>query len=238
VEIYTDVDGVMTADPRACEDVRVLDRVTYEELFQMARHGSKIVHTPAAELARDGGVTMRVRNTFSDATGTVVVDAEDSRTVELPKGEGRVATAVSHRDGVARIGVSLPPDPEDPAHMAAQTRVYRSLADANVSLDMFTPINGKLVFSIDETDLPVAVKTLDKVGLPYEVDTGLAKVTLVGAGMHGVPGVMAMMAEALFDAEVTVLQTADSHATISVLVWQNTRKSAVEALHKAFGLAE
>jgi aspartate kinase len=233
VEIYTDVDGVMTADPRACDGVRVLDRVTYEELFQMSRHGSKVVHMPAAELAKSAGVEMRVRNTFSEKPGTRVTAA-----VELPRGEGRVATAVSHLDGVARLKVSLPPDPADPSHMAGQTRVYSAMAKAGVSLDMFTPLDGRMVFSVAEEDLPPAIKALDGVGLPYEVDTGLAKVTLVGAGMHGVPGVMARMAQALFDAEVTVLQTADSHATISVLVWQNTRKSAVEALHSAFGLGE
>jgi aspartate kinase len=230
VEIYTDVDGVMTADPRDCAEARILPAISYEELFQMAHHGAKVMHAPAAELAMDGGVTLRVRNTFSEAPGTLVAD------VSPPKG---VATAVSHIDGIAQLRVSLPPaaDEEDLAHMEAQTRVYRALADAGVSLDMFTPCTDRLVFTVAEGALADAMRVLDRLEVPYDVVPGLAKVTLVGAGMRGVPGVMARTAEALCAARVPILQTADSHTTISVLVWQNMRKAAVVALHQAFGLS-
>jgi aspartate kinase len=234
VEIYTDVDGVMTADPRECGQARVLDAMEYEELFQMARHGSRVMHAPAAELAMEGGVPVRIRNTFSDAKGTLVTEGE---TVPVP-GARRVATAVSHVDGVAQLRVSLPDEDGDLGRMKAQTRLYRALAAADVSLDMFTPCGDTLVFTVDARALPQAIDTLDGLAMPYEVSTDLAKVTLVGAGMRGVPGVMARMAEALYAAKVTVLQTADSHTTISVLVWQNMRKAAVSALHEAFGLGE
>jgi aspartate kinase len=228
VEIYTDVDGVMTADPRECGRARVLDRVAYEELFQMAHGGAKVVHAPAAELAMHGGVPVRVRNTFSGAPGTLIADIAP---------EAGVATAVSHVDGVAQLRVDLPTSAEDGlAHMGAQTRVYRRLADAGVSLDMFTPCCDTLVFTVAEGAVAEAMRVLDGLGMPYEVITGLAKVTLVGAGMRGVPGVMARVAEALCEAQVPIVQTADSHTTISVLVWQNMRKVAVEALHEAFGL--
>ncbi len=230
VEIYTDVDGVMTADPRGCAEAQVLDRVAYEELFQMAHSGAKVMHAPAAELAMAGGVPVRVRNTFSNAPGTLVTDA--------PATASDVATAVSHVDGVAQFRVTLPPAaPESLAHMEAQTHAYRALADASVSLDMFTPFGDGLVFTVAEEDLPDTMRVLDALGMPYDVATELAKVTLVGAGMRGVPGVMARVAEALCDAKVSVLQTADSHTTISVLVCQNRRKAAVSALHAAFGLA-
>jgi aspartate kinase len=229
VEIYTDVDGVMTADPRECPEARVLDTMGYEELFQMAHHGAKVMHAPAAEMAMDAGVSVRIRNTFSDAAGTLVSD------VSLP-GVERVATAVSHVDGVSQVRVSLPEDGEDLARMAAQTRLYRALADAEVSLDMFTPCGAQLVFTVSESVLPEAMHALDLLELPYDLSTGLAKVTLVGAGMRGVPGVMARVADALLEAGVSVLQTADSHTTISVLVAQASRKTAVSALHRAFGL--
>lgn len=230
VEIYTDVDGVMTADPRECAGVRVLDRIAYEELFEMAHGGAKVMHAPAAELAMDGGVPLRVRNTFSDAPGTLVTGA--------PATAEDIATAVSHVDDIAQLRVSLPPsDPVDLGHMEAQTRVYRMLAAAGVSLDMFTPCGDTLVCTVTGSALPEAMRVLDGAEMPYEVTTGLAKVTLVGAGMRGVPGVMARVAEALCAAKVSVLQTADSHTTISVLVCQNRRKAAVAALHKAFLLA-
>jgi aspartate kinase len=230
VEIYTDVDGVMTADPRECESARVLDAVEFEELFQMAHGGAKVMHAPAAELAMAGGVPVRVRNTFSDAPGTIVDE------VVPPKG---VATAVSHADGIAQLRVSLRAADDDlMTGMQAQTSVYSALAAAGVSLDMFTPCAGTLVFTVAEGQLPDALRVLERLEMRHEVTTGLAKVTLVGAGMRGVPGVMAKVAEALCDAKVPILQTADSHTTISVLVWQNMRKAAVAALHEAFGLAQ
>ncbi|MDO9556960.1 MAG: aspartate kinase [Coriobacteriia bacterium] len=230
VEIYTDVDGIMTADPRACKDAVVLDVIRADELFQMARHGSRVVHTPAAELALASGLAIRVRNTYTDHPGTLVADISAYRPQAL-------ATAVSHAAGVTRIRVTLPAEEGSDAHMGAQALIYRAMADAGVSLDMFTPAGAILVFTIANGDLDRACRVLDDLGLSYEVRTNLAKVTLVGAGMHGVPGVMARLAEALYEARVTVLQTADSHTTISVLVPAEYTGAAISALHKAFNLA-
>ena len=120
--------------------------------------------------------------------------------------------------------------------MTAQTRIYRLMADACVSLDMFTPIGEELVFTVQEKSLMEATSVLDRLGLPYDARTGLAKVTLVGAGMHGVPGVMARMAEFLSAAGVDVYQAADSHTTISVLVASDQTELAVRALHEGFEL--
>jgi aspartate kinase len=198
----------------------------------MARHGARVMHARAAESAMEAGVPVRVRSTFSDGPGTLVTDADGVAHLA----QRRVATAISHVDHVTRFIVTLPASDESADHMAAQTRIYETMADADVSLDMFTPVGETMAFSTAAHDVPRAVSALDSLGLPYAIETGLAKVTLVGAGMHGVPGVMARMAAALRDAKVTVKQTADSHATISVLVCQNMRYRAVEALHTAFGL--
>ncbi|MDZ4654545.1 MAG: aspartate kinase [Coriobacteriia bacterium] len=230
VEIYTDVNGVMTADPRACEDAVVLDVIRADELFQMARHGSRVVHAPAAELALASGLAVRVRNTYTNHPGTLVANIAAYRPQAL-------ATAVSHATGIARVTAALPADEGSPAHMGAQAQVYRAMADADISLDMFTPIGATLVFTVAEKDLERACEVLDNLGLSRTVRKELAKVTLVGASMHGVPGVMARIAEALDEAHVTVLQTADSHTTISVLVPAEYTGAAVSALHEAFDLA-
>ncbi|MDO8964593.1 MAG: aspartate kinase [Coriobacteriia bacterium] len=232
VEIYTDVDGVMTADPRACDAVRVLDALQYEELFQMAKAGSKVMHAPAAEAAMAAGVPVWVRNTYSPARGTIIADAARIAAESRP----RVATAVSHVDGIARIMVRMSHENDPGARMRAITRVFRSMADAGVSLDMFTPCGTVLVLSFADGLLADAIRVLDAIGLPYDVEIGLAKVTLVGAGMHGVPGVMARVAEALAGAGVDILQIADSHYTISVLVRQEVRRTTIGALHEAFEL--
>ena len=229
VEIYTDVDGVMTADPRTCDGSSVIDVIGADELFQMAKAGSRVVHTPAAELALNSGIAVRVRSTFSDHSGTLVADIAGYR-------PDRVATAVSHTSGIARIRVRLYSPEGTRQHMVAQTRIYRLMADARVSLDMFTPVDDELVFTVLGNAVIEATSILDRLGLPYDVRTGLSKVTLVGAGMHGVPGVMARMAEFLSAAGVDVYQAADSHTTISVLVAADQTETAVRALHEGFQL--
>ncbi|MRS13053.1 MAG: aspartate kinase [Actinobacteria bacterium] len=229
VEIYTDVDGVMTADPRTCDGAAVLDVIGADELFQMAAHGSRVVHTPAAELALASGLAVRVRNTYTDHPGTTVADIASYRPAS-------VATAVSHATGIARVRVTLPAEEGSVDHMAAQARVYRAMADAGVSLDMFTPAGESLLFTVPESAVAEARRVLDGLGLDAEARENLAKVTLVGAGMHGVPGVVARIAEALDEAGVRVLQTADSHTTISVLVPAEDADRAVGALHEGFGL--
>ena len=232
VEIHTDVDGVMTADPRACDGVRVLDSLRYEELFQMARAGAKVVHAPAVELAMDAGVPVWVRNTYSPARGTIIASAE-----KLGEGgQHRVATAVTHVDDIVRVRLSTAPGGDERARTLGLTRVFREMADASVSLDMFTPCGPSLLFSFESARLPTVEDALDRVRLPYEIQRGLATVTLVGAGMHGVPGVMARVAEALASASVDVLQIADSHYTITVLVPQSGSRAAIAALHGEFGL--
>lgn len=229
VEIYTDVDGVMSADPRACDGVRVLESLQFEELFQMARSGAKVMHAPAAETAMNAGVPVWVRNTFTGHRGTMVADAARLAADRARK----VATAVSHSDGIGRLHVPLPAGAK---RGPALTAIFRAMADAGVSLDMFTPFGDTLAFSVGEDSVGAATAVLDAIGASHTIETGLAKVTLVGAGMHGVPGVMARVAESLAKAGVDVLQVADSHYTISVLVPQDASRRAISALHAEFGL--
>jgi aspartate kinase len=229
VEIHTDVDGVMSADPRACDGVRVLDSLQYEELFQMARAGAKVMHAPAAEIAMGAGVPVRVLNTDGSSPGTLVTAAG-----QLADGRRRrVATAVTHAGGVVRFVVALP---DGAKRATAVTAVFRAMADEGVSLDMFTPLDGRLAFSSEADSADRAAFILDRLALPFARRDDLAKVTLVGAGMHGIPGVMARIAEALSAADIEILQSADSHYTISVLVSERDAIQAVSALHAAFGL--
>lgn len=229
VEIYTDVDGVMTADPRSCSSAEVLSVIRADELFQMAKGGSRVVHTPAAELALSSGLSVRVRNTYSDHPGTLVADIGSHR-------PGSVATAVTHSSGVTRVRTVLPGSEGTAGHMRAQAELYAAMADAGVSLDMFTPAGDVLVFTVGSAASGRAQEVLSVLGLEYSLTGSLAKVTLVGAGMHGVPGVMARVAGSLADAGVSVLQSADSHTTISVLVPESEAVNAVHALHEEFGL--
>jgi aspartate kinase len=229
VEIYTDVDGVMSAAPRACDGARGLDALQFEELFQMARSGAKVMHAPAAEIAMDAGVPVRVLKTAGTADGTLVTHASGLEGGVRP----RIATAVSHADGITRFVVSLPHGPE---RAAAVTRVFRAMADGGVSLDMFTPVDVLLAFSVDTACAPDSAALLAGLDLDHTRHDGLAKVTLVGAGMHGIPGVMARVSEALSSAGIEMLQVADSHYTISVLVESADLADAISCVRSAFGL--
>ena len=230
VDIYTDVDGVFTADPRIIEDARVLERITADELFQMAKHGSKVVHPSAAELALGSGMSMRVRSTFNDFEGTEVVSLDVFRPDAL-------ATAVTIIPDVSRLCVKLPSDIEEPRiHMETQMKVYRLMADASISIDMFTPLNDNLVFTVPADKAQRALEIVRAEGLIASLRTRLGKVTLVGSGMQGIPGVMARVATCLWDEGIDILQVADSHATISLLLNEDELVPAAKALHRAFEL--
>ncbi len=230
VDIYTDVNGVFSADPRLIKDASAIKSITADELFQMAKHGSRVIHAPAAELALQSGVKMRVRSTFSEELGTEVVSMDDYR----PE---KVATAISTVSGIARLRVRLAYAKDDPdKHMQMQTIAYRLMADKGISIDMFTPMNDRLVFTVDANNAVVASQILAENSFEVALRPRLCKVTLVGSGMHGVPGVMAKVAESLQAEGIDILQVADSHATISVLIDENDLDTAANALHRAFEL--
>lgn len=139
-------------------------------------------------------------------------------------------TAVTHVSGLAQVAVEV--EPGDPRGL----EMLRHLADAGISIDLINLHPDRKVFCIDERRAPRARAVLTGLGLAPRVRTGLVKVSVVGAGMRGRPGVMATIAEALAGAGVEILQTADSHVTISCLIQQEDLERAVRALHRAFGL--
>ncbi|MCL2654180.1 MAG: aspartate kinase [Coriobacteriia bacterium] len=229
VVIYTDVDGVMTADPRQAPAAVVIDTIRADELFQMAQRGSKVVHTPAAELALASGVSLLVKNTYSDHPGTRVADIAAYR-------PGALATAVASTSDVARFTVELGDGEGADCHLHTQASIYRQLADADVSLDLFTPAGEKLYFTVKRADSVAVEAVLSELGLCFRRQDSLAMATVIGAGMHGVPGVMARIASALEEASIDIFQVADSHSTISVLIAGIHEAAAVRVLHAAFEL--
>lgn len=229
VEIYSDVDGIMTADPREVAEAQVIDVLEPDELYQLVRMGSRIVHTPAAELAQKSGVTLLVKNTYSNHPGTTVRNMEVNRTSET-------ATAIVGKSGITRFTVDLGREEGCCAHIEAQANIYKAIAEAKVSLDMFTPAGRNLYFTVDSNDADEVVSILQTLDVKAQCMEGLAKVTVIGAAMHGIPGVMARIAAPLAQAGIDVWQTADSHATISVLVRETEAQQAQIVLHTALGL--
>ncbi len=230
LEIYTDVDGVKTADPRIVAEARTLPVVSYEEILQMAQQGAKVVHPRAVELAMRANVPVRVRSTFDDpetAAGTLITHGFE--VAGQWDGLGRVVTGVTHVPDVAQFSVEGGGQPE-------AVRLFRLLGDAGVSVDLINVSPDRRRFIVAAADVPRARRTLEADGFRVEVRPECAKVSVVGSGMRGVPGVMAAVVEALDQAGVEILQSADSHVTISCLVARGSMEAGVQALHRKFNL--
>lgn len=235
VEIYTDVEGVKTADPRIVPEARTLRVVSYEEIFQMAHQGAKVVHPRAVELAMRANVPVRVRSTFEEGDGTLITHYFEASEgwVGQPIG-GRIITGVTHLADVTLLDVRG--GPSLPEGADANVRVFKPLAEAGISVDLINVGPGRRSFTVPREDSAAACAVLQAQGLVVAATDHCAKVSIVGSGMHGLPGVMAMVSEALAEEGVEILQTADSHVTISCLVRRPDMERAVKALHRRFDL--
>jgi aspartate kinase len=231
VEIYTDVDGVKTADPRLVPDARTLTVTTYDEIAQMAHYGAKVVHPRAVEIAMQHRVPLRIKSTFADGPGTLItysVEAAGTAWSELHSDSP--VTGVTHVTGLAQVSVTL-------GEGAPAVRpLFRTLADAGISVDLINLSPGNASFCIAERKAERAEALLRAIGLEPATQLGRAKVSVVGSAMRGRPGVMATVVEGLTGAGVAIFQTADSHVTISCLVAAAQLRTAVQALHDAFSL--
>ncbi|MDD4797462.1 MAG: aspartate kinase [Eubacteriales bacterium] len=221
-EIYTDVDGIMTADPALLPEARVLSGVSYAEVFQMADNGAKVIHPKAVELAMRGNIPLVVRNTFNEKPGTRISNYND-------EGLGDVLVSVAHHANRAQITVDL----KRPGEEAA---VLQQLALQGISIDLINIFPEKMVFTIDQGLLGQAQDALDGMQTLYTLRRGCCKISAIGSAMHGVPGVTARIMQALAREGIAVLQSADSHMHISCLVDDSQTRAALRALHKEFHL--
>jgi len=230
IQIYTDVDGIMTADPRIVPDAKILEVITYHEICEMALQGAKVIHPRAVEIAMEKGIPIRVKNTFTDAEGTLII-AHDSRKTKIKN--DRIITGISYIENVVQIKVNI----SSPSTKAeTELKVFRTLAENSISLDLLNILSDVIIFTVQESEAEKAVDLLKRNGFDVQVRPDCAKVSVVGAGMRGMPGVMATIVEALNKAKVDILQTADSHTTISCLVKMSELVNAVKALHDSFDL--
>jgi aspartate kinase len=236
-EIYTDVDGVFTADPRKVPNAKQLDRISYEEMLEMAASGAKVLMLRCVEYARRYGVKVHVRSSFSDRSGTWVVAVPEEEQVEQA-----IISGVAHDLSEARVTVVGVPD--KPGEAAA---IFRTLADAEINIDMIVQnVSGStgrtdISFTLPRTDGQRAMAALEKVRsrIGFEsllYDDHVGKVSLIGAGMRSHPGVSAKFFEALADASVNVQNISTSEIRISVVCLDTDVPAAVRAVHDAFEL--
>lgn len=233
IDIYTDVEGIMTADPRIVEDARILDTVTYNEICQLAHEGAKVIHPRAVEIAMQKNIPLRVRSTFSDAPGTLVTSHHGVYgTIDITR--DRVASGVTHKSGVTQLKIDL----KDLTVEEPTLRIFRSLALADISIDFINVSPEQIMLTVKDEVAKKALDVLENLGIQPLVKPNCAKVATVGAGMTGVPGVMASIVQALTEEGVAILQSSDSHTTIWVLVEKDNMKKAIKALHRKFNLGQ
>ncbi|HLR03368.1 MAG TPA: aspartate kinase [Virgibacillus sp.] len=230
IEIFTDVSGIMTADPRVVDKARPLDVVTYNEICNLAYQGAKVVHPYAVEIAMEGDIPMRVRSNYSMEPGTLVT-APDTGVAEMEARADQLMTGIAHMSEVTQIQVEIKEDVN-----YHQSQVFKAMAEAGISVDFINISPSKVIYTIPHTLTDKAIGILESLGYAPKITTNCAKVSAVGAGMTGVPGVTSKMIDALTNAGVQILQSADSHTTIWVLVHGDDLKTAVNALHQVFEL--
>lgn len=226
VEIYTDVDGIMTADPRLVSQARVLEEIDFGEVFQMADQGAKVIHPRAVEVAMRGNVPLVVRNTFSDAPGTRISAGGASETGGTNLD---IVSAVAHIAG--RTQVTLPVTSDGEAGRALET-----LGQNNISIDLINIFPDRVLFTVEQADSDHTEEILRGMGCEAGFVEDCAKVSIIGHRIRGVPGVMSRIVSALLRRGVRILQTADSHVTISCLVPGAQMVQAIEVLHEEFHL--
>jgi aspartate kinase len=233
-EIYSDVEGVFTADPRIVPDARKLDRVSYEEMLEMAASGAKVLMLRAVELARGHDVPVHSRSTFSTEPGTWIDGAEG---LEQP-----VVSAVTHSKDEVVFSVRDVPD-----RPGAAAAIFAAVAAEHVNVDTILQNvvhdSAEISFSVPQDDVPAARRAVERARatlgeLRHEELGDLGKVSLVGAGMRSHPGVAARMFRALADEQINLRMISTSPIKISCLVPRDDVERAVRVLHDAFALAE
>jgi len=238
-DIYTDVDGVYTTDPRIVPKARKLNRITFEEMLELASVGAKVLQTRSVGLAMKMGVRLQVLTSFDDRPGTMVVGEDEIGEEEM---ERQLITGIAYDRNEAKITLTRVPD-----RPGAVAHIFGPLAKANINVDMIVQNVGRdkgetdVTFTVPSAELARSLDVLDKArgAIGYNriiPDTNVVKVSVVGVGMKSHAGVAATMFEALAARGINILAISTSEIKVSVLLEEDYTELAVRVLHTAYGL--
>ena len=232
-QIYTDVDGVFTTDPRICTKARLLDQISFDEMLELSSTGTKVLQLRAVEYASKHDMPIRVLSSFSESKGTLVEENED---MERP-----VISGLSSIDTEAKLTIRGVPDLPGVA-----AKILGPVSDAGIDVDVIVQNisadnTTDFTFTVDQSDAVAAKKILKETseslgGGSIEVDDDIAKVSIVGRGMRGQSGIASKMFQALADHEINILMITTSEIKISVVIQKGLMEKAVNALHDTFQL--
>lgn len=232
VDIFTDVEGIMSVDPRIINDAEQLTAVTYEEICNLTNQGAKVIHPRAVEIAMEKKVPIRVRSTFTNDEGTLVTSNDEVKKIKKKLNySDRIITGITQLPNLVQIKVMTKSEQND-----IQMKIFEAVAKKNISLDFINVNQTGVAFTVNENIADKTLQILISLDCEPIVKKECAKISIVGVGMAGVPGVMAYIVEALADEDIQILQSADSHSTIWVLVKQKYMEKAIKALYEKFYL--
>lgn len=234
-EIFTDVDGVYTADPRIVKDARKLTQITYDEMLELASHGAKVLHNRSVEMAKKYRVPLVVRSSLNNNEGTIVK--------EVAKMEKMLISGVTADKNIARISVIGIKDRPGTAF-----RIFNTLSKNKINIDIILQSIGRegtkdITFTVSQDDLKETLDVLEREKEDLTIqeikyDEDVAKISIVGAGMMTNPGVAATMFEALYNCGININMISTSEIRITVLIREDDAEKAVIAVHDGFGLAD
>lgn len=230
VDIYTDVNGIMTADPNIVHDAIPLEAVTYDEMCNFAFQGAKVIHPRAVEIAMQANLPICVRSVSSDQPGTYVINGTD-KSAYTTHWHDRMITGVTQMANLTQIKV-----PIRKGQLDIQLKVFQSMAENGISVDFINVKPSEIAYTVYDEMADRAEQILQELEMEPILFRHCAKVSVIGAGIAGVPGVMAQIVEALTEEDIQIYQSADSHTTIWLLVRGEDMARSVRALHRKFGL--
>jgi len=210
----------MTADPRIVSNAKILKHVTYNETLNLANLGAKVIHPRAVEMAMTENIPIRVRSTFSESEGTLI-----SHQSEMDKFTNlRTVTGITQTDNLIQVIISKEPY-ED---------VFQYFSDKQLSIDFIQTTPTSVSFTLPSSLKEKALSALEGKSNDIQIREGVSKVSIVGAGIYGIPGVMSKCTNALYQKEIDIFQSSDSHTTIWFLVNQERMQDAIQTLHDIF----
>ncbi|MCL1802842.1 MAG: aspartate kinase [Eubacteriaceae bacterium] len=225
VEIYTDVDGVMTADPNVVSDAQLIDEIEYEDIFLLAEYGAKVIHPRAVEYAKIANVPVAILNVESSRKGqhTKIATAHELQSTTT-------FSAITTLTDRSQVDVTF-------TSLALEDRMFKRMADSGISIDMVNILSDHRLFIISSSDKPKLEQVFASLGVDAAITDGFTKLSVLGKAYSGVPGIFAKIIAALYGNDITVYQSTDSSNTISVLIHTEHAERALNLLHEALILS-
>lgn len=222
LEIYTDVFGVMTADPRIVKTAALLDELDFKDAFEFAVHGAKVIHPRAVEIARNYNIPVNIKSIKEPDKSTKIHKIEYDKPI----------TGIAVKEGIAHF--VLKTDTID--HLQDNLRIFKLLADNDISVDFISVTDLTISFVIDQNKKNEACEILNSATIDYVISNDVSIISIIGAGMTGIPGIMARIVNSLQKENIYIFQTTDSHTSISCLLKRVDSNKAVYILHTEFNL--